>query len=311
MDQVVAEADIAKLTFTPALNANGLGYASFTFKVSDDTDESASDYTMRIDVTAVNDAATGAPEITGTPQVGEMLTATIGTIADADGLPTGTFPASYTFEWVRVDGSNTETQVGTDSSTYTPEAADVGSTIRVEVSFTDNAGNAEDPLASDVTAPVAPVPVTIKANYARIGAGIDDLVFTLTREGSTTNALKATVTIGQEQTWLGAPDLSHTVTFEAGADEATRTITSSEVSLSPETSGNLTATVSGDAVVDGEEVVVEMISIAHPPITIAFDQEAYTFAEGAPAADVNIYVVATLDDTLSPGHADGQHLGHS
>ena len=101
VDQVVAEADIAKLTFTPALNANGLGYASFTFKVSDGTDESASAYTMTVNVTPVNDAATGAPEITGTPQVGQALTAGMDTIADAEDLPTTTFPLGYSFQWVR------------------------------------------------------------------------------------------------------------------------------------------------------------------------------------------------------------------
>ena len=36
------------------------GYASFTFKVSDRTEESAATYTMTIDVTAVNDAPEGA-----------------------------------------------------------------------------------------------------------------------------------------------------------------------------------------------------------------------------------------------------------
>ena len=36
--------------FTPAANAHGTGYASFTFKVSDGTAESASAYTMTIDV---------------------------------------------------------------------------------------------------------------------------------------------------------------------------------------------------------------------------------------------------------------------
>ena len=155
VDQVVAEADIAKLTFTPALNANGLGYASFTFKVSDGTDESASAYTMTVNVTPVNDAATGAPEITGTPQVGQALTAGMDTIADAEDLPTTTFPLGYSFQWVRVDSLNNGTNVGTDSSTYSPLAADEGSTIRVDVSFTDGAGNSET-VPSDAVGPVAP-----------------------------------------------------------------------------------------------------------------------------------------------------------
>ena len=44
----VPVADIGSLVFTPAANANGTGYASFTFKVSDGTDKSDSAYTMGI-----------------------------------------------------------------------------------------------------------------------------------------------------------------------------------------------------------------------------------------------------------------------
>ena len=60
--QSIASADIdsGRLVFTPAANADGEPYASFTFKVSDGTDESASAYTMTVDVTAVNDAPTSA-----------------------------------------------------------------------------------------------------------------------------------------------------------------------------------------------------------------------------------------------------------
>ena len=98
-------------------------------------------------ITATN--ATGQPSISGTAQVGQTLTAGIGDIADAEDLPSTVFPAGYTFQWVRVDSSNNETDVGTDSSTYSPTSSDVGSTIKVKVSFIDNAGNPEGPLPSD------------------------------------------------------------------------------------------------------------------------------------------------------------------
>ena len=54
VDQVVTKADIDddKLTFTPVAGASGTGYASFTFKVNDGTDDSVSAYTMTIDVAA-------------------------------------------------------------------------------------------------------------------------------------------------------------------------------------------------------------------------------------------------------------------
>ena len=59
-NQVITKADIDanKLTFTPAANVNGSGYATFQFTVNDGTDDSASSYTMTIDVDAVNDVPT-------------------------------------------------------------------------------------------------------------------------------------------------------------------------------------------------------------------------------------------------------------
>ena len=101
---------------------------------------------------ADNSRATGKPAIGGTPQVDQTLTAGMGTIADADNLPTTTFPTGYSFQWVRVATGGTETDVGTDS-TYTVLAADVGSTIRVDVSFTDGGGRGET-VPSDAVGPV-------------------------------------------------------------------------------------------------------------------------------------------------------------
>ena len=80
-----ADLDGGNLVYTPPEDAYGTAYARFTFQVSDGEAESASAYTMTIDVTAVNDVATGEPSITGTAQVGEVLTAALGTLADVDG----------------------------------------------------------------------------------------------------------------------------------------------------------------------------------------------------------------------------------
>ncbi|MDI1227824.1 MAG: cadherin-like domain-containing protein, partial [bacterium] len=66
--QVVSAANIASglLRFTPAANANGAGYANFTFQVRDDggtanggVDTDASPNTMTVNVTSVNDAPAG------------------------------------------------------------------------------------------------------------------------------------------------------------------------------------------------------------------------------------------------------------
>ena len=61
-----------------------------------------------------NSPASGAPTISGTAQVGETLTANKGTIDDADGLPSTTFPAGYTFQWVSVDGWHRDGHHGRD-----------------------------------------------------------------------------------------------------------------------------------------------------------------------------------------------------
>src|SRR5439155_721657 len=65
--QAHVSADFSGLVFTPPANANGTGYASFTFQVQDnggvtnggvDTDPSPN--TITVNVTSVNDAPSGA-----------------------------------------------------------------------------------------------------------------------------------------------------------------------------------------------------------------------------------------------------------
>ena len=96
-------------------------------------------------VTASNTPATGEPTITGTAQVGETLTATTDYIEDEDGLAS----AVFAYQWL-VDGAEIN---GATDSTYTLFAADEGKTIKVRVTFTDDAGNDES-LTSTPTATV-------------------------------------------------------------------------------------------------------------------------------------------------------------
>ena len=113
-----------------------------------------------------NAPATGAPTISGTAQVGGTLTASTAGIADADGLAN----AIFAFQWVSVrDGADTDI-AGATSSSYTLVDADAGAAIRVRVSFTDDAGNAET-LTSAATAPVALPPLT--ASFHGMAAGHD------------------------------------------------------------------------------------------------------------------------------------------
>ena len=119
------------------------------------TDDASNPETLTSAATAVvsaaaNTPATGAPTITGTAQVGQTLTAGTAAIVDADGLTS----VSYTYQWIRVATDNTETNIsGATASTHTLVAADQGTTIKVKVSFTDDASNPET-LTSAATAVV-------------------------------------------------------------------------------------------------------------------------------------------------------------
>ncbi len=118
-----------------------------------------------------NSEATGQPEITGTARVGETLTAGVGTMADADGLPA---ESEFSYQWIRNDGTMDSDIAGAAGMTYDPAAADVGKTLKVRVSFTDNKGNDEN-RTSDPTAAVTAAnrPATGKPSITgtpRVGA---------------------------------------------------------------------------------------------------------------------------------------------
>ena len=103
------------------------------------------------DETAVNSAATGAPTISGTVQVGETLTADTSGIEDADGLDN----AAFTYRWL----ADNAAIAGATGSTYTLADADEGKAITVQVSFTDDAGN-DETLTSAATDAVSAAPAS-------------------------------------------------------------------------------------------------------------------------------------------------------
>ncbi len=94
-----------------------------------------------------NNPATGTPTISGDPQVGETLTADTSGIADADGLTN----VSYEYQWIASDGNSEVEIANATAPTYTVAAEDAGRTIRVRVTFTDDAGT-EQSLTSAATA---------------------------------------------------------------------------------------------------------------------------------------------------------------
>ena len=96
-----------------------------------------------------NTPATGAPTISGTPEVGQTLFAETSGINDADGRANATF----TYQWIRSDEATDTDIAGATGSTYTLVSDDEDKTVKVRVSFTDDAGNDES-LTSVATAAV-------------------------------------------------------------------------------------------------------------------------------------------------------------
>ena len=95
-----------------------------------------------------NSPATAQPTISGTTEVGETLTAGTSSIDDGNGLSDATF----TYQWIRNNGSDTDIADATNSR-YTLVDADAEATIKVQVSFTDDDGYPES-VTSDATAAV-------------------------------------------------------------------------------------------------------------------------------------------------------------
>ena len=102
---------------------------------------------------APNNPATGAPAISGTAQVGQTLIVNITGIADADGLTNST----YSYQWIANDGTTDTDIAGATDAAYNLVADDVGRTVKVRVSFTDDAEN-EETLTSTATEAVAAAP---------------------------------------------------------------------------------------------------------------------------------------------------------
>ncbi|MXY53787.1 MAG: hypothetical protein F4Y86_14855, partial [Gammaproteobacteria bacterium] len=179
--------------------------------------------------------ATGKPVVTGVPQVGQTLMATIGDIADDDNLPTTTFPAGYSFQWVRTDADDTNaTDIsGATSATYSPVAADVGKKLRVKVGFTDG-GGAEERLESDGTDAVAAAQeacatdrpdsdwcTTMTVGIGEISGGADAYGYDTAEYGTFGSLDDDTIDYGDDYTVGGitAIDFTNTATYHIFLDD--------------------------------------------------------------------------------------------
>ncbi|GAA4950005.1 hypothetical protein GCM10025791_32860 [Halioxenophilus aromaticivorans] len=96
-----------------------------------------------VEVANINDAPTGSVNIAGSAKEDKTLTAITSSIADGDGL------GDFNYQWLR----NGTAITGAQAETYTLGDDDVGSTISVRVSYTDNNGTLEQ-ITSSAKGPI-------------------------------------------------------------------------------------------------------------------------------------------------------------
>jgi VCBS repeat-containing protein len=168
------------LRFTPFANNNGANLADLNFRAVDATFPNTASGTQvdvtgkiggsgavsqaghfTVSVSSVNDAPTGAVTITGTSQVGQVLTAA-STVADVDGLGT------LTYSWY----ANGTVISGATGTTYTLVSGDVGKTITAQVNYNDGGGTAEQVTSSATAAVVAPVVLDLNRDGALTYANV-------------------------------------------------------------------------------------------------------------------------------------------
>jgi len=121
------------------------------------------------------------PIVTGTAQEGEILSSTTGTW--------GQFPSSFAFQWQR----GTSNIGGATSSTYTIQAADVGSTLRCVVTATNSIGGTAANSANTATV-IAYVGKLFA--WGNNGSGVLGLGF-----GGAYTSVSSPVQVGAETLW--------------------------------------------------------------------------------------------------------------
>ena len=159
VDNVAVEGSAVVLTLASAVTADQVVTVGYTVptdaaagRIRDAAGNATAAFTGQAVTNATepgNRAPTGLPEISGTPRVDEVLTVSVAGIADAD----GTDDATFEYRWLADDGV-TEVEIAqATGTTFTPTAAEVGKTIRVRVTFTDDRGTREELVS--VPAPLA------------------------------------------------------------------------------------------------------------------------------------------------------------
>ena len=132
--------------------------------------------------------------------------------------------------------------------------------------------------------------VTIAAAESSTTYRLEDLSFTVTRNRATDEALDVSVAFEQDQDFLPASGLAHTVSIPANETSATLTLGTGDFTGGATADGTLTAAIAeSDGYNNGapDSASVDFV-VADPAVTVRFDHSAYTFFEDAGAVTLDI-----------------------
>ncbi len=169
-------ANETQVAFTLSSNNEG----TLTVKVFGDSGYSvnSSNSTATVTFTVANVSPSGRPTITGTPQVGQTLTASTSSITDGNGIS-----GSFSYTWWKVVNFGLNADVpqqisGANSSTYQIRSEDVRSRIKVIVSYRDDDGFNET-VESALTTYVQPItdtsPYAVNMSFKKQNESFFDL----------------------------------------------------------------------------------------------------------------------------------------
>ena len=285
-----------------------------------------------------NAAPAGLPEISGTAEVGEMLTASVSAIEDEDGLDNATFA----YQWLAHDGTEDSEIAGATNATWEVAPEQAGRTLKVRATFTDDKGNEETLVsaATDTVVDRGPVAATLsvgagaaEAGRFRLRIAFGDAVTGLAPADVTASRVgggaAAVTALAEAETgrawtaWVAADAGRYTVWLAAGAAEAgERRSLAAVLAVDVDAAGNATA-VAGPVVTsvglasasdgtwtDGETLGLsltfsEPVTVATgggtPTVGIALDGTARqaSYRSGSGRVAVFTYRVTADDGTVS------------
>ena len=284
----------------------------FYFRFDDEdswTDGGARNFAVIINGTSGDMSPTGAPVISGTAKLEQTLTASISGILDPDGTTkadAGDAGYAYTYQWERMDEdglSNPVEITGATQSAYTVGIDDVGSRLRVKVSFSDDAGYAEGPLVSYVTPTVRIVDVTVsfgQGTYRVAEGDMVDVTVTLSADPERTVAIPISAS---DQGGATASDYTVTpdaLTFNSGETSKSLTFTATQDDVDDDGESvrlGFDALPGGVSVGSTGETTVSITDDDVPSVTVSFGQGTYRVDEGD-MVDVTVTLSADPERTV-------------